>query len=159
MADMLVRLYELPDYSELVNKLHDGGVEIRRVLAPEVHLVPTWVAKHFSAPWAAECAQTVVQTPATCFIAVEHGALLGFACYNAVCPDFFGPTGVKESARGRGIGKALLWVCLRALADEGYGYAIIGWAGPTEFYKKAVGAEVIERSAPGVFRGILGEQA
>jgi hypothetical protein len=34
---------------------------------------------------------------------------------------------------------------------EGYGYAIIGWASSVDFYKKTVGAVVIEGSDPGIY--------
>ena len=35
---------------------------------------------------------------------------------------------------------------------KGYGYAIIGGAGPAEFYRKAVGAEGISNSTPGLWK-------
>jgi predicted N-acetyltransferase YhbS len=57
--------------------------------------------------------------------------------------------------RGKGVGKALLLACMHGLHDEGYAYAIIGGAGPTEFYGKAVGAIPIEGSVPGVYKGML----
>ena len=57
--------------------------------------------------------------------------------------------------RGQGIGKSLLIKCLEAMKQMGYGYAIIGGAGPIEFYEKAVQAEVIEGSIPGIYEGIL----
>jgi len=41
------------------------------------------------------------------------------------------------------------------MAADGYEYAVIGWAGPTEFYKKTVGAILIEESEPGIIRGRL----
>jgi GNAT superfamily N-acetyltransferase len=86
---------------------------------------------------------------------VENEQMLGFGCYEATCKDFFGPTGVLESTRGRGIGKALLIACLHALREMGYGYAVIGGAGPTQFYEKTVGAVIIPDSTPGVYRGLL----
>ena len=49
-------------------------------------------------------------------------------------------TSVLESMRGMGIGKALLLRSLLSLRERGYAYAIIGWAGPTAFYEKAVDA-------------------
>ena len=53
---------------------------------------------------------------------------------------------------------ALLLACLHGLKDLGYGYGIIGSAGPVDFYKKCCGAVVIEDSAPGVYRGMLREE-
>jgi hypothetical protein len=41
---------------------------------------------------------------------------------------------------------------MRAL---GYGYAVIGSAGPMEYYSKIVGATVIEDSTPGIYKGML----
>ena len=68
---------------------------------------------------------------------------------------FFGPTGVTESARGTGIGKALLFKSLEALRDIGYAYAFIGGVGPREFYEKVCGAIEIPGSDPGIYGDIL----
>jgi hypothetical protein len=38
---------------------------------------------------------------------------------------------------------------------QGYGYAIIGAAGPVDFYAKAVNAVAIPDSWPGVYKGML----
>ncbi len=53
---------------------------------------------------------------------------------------------MQESDRGRGIGSALLLTALKAMAAEGYAYAIIGYVSSTSFYERAVGATVIEDS-------------
>lgn len=71
---------------------------------------------------------------------------MGFACYDATAPNFFGPTGVDEAARGRGIGYGLLLSVLYAQKAQGYAYAIIGGVGPAEFYEKTVGAVIIPGS-------------
>jgi hypothetical protein len=49
----------------------------------------------------------------------------------------------------------LLLAGLEAMKADGYGYAIIGGAGPVDFYEKAAGATVIEGATPGIYRGIL----
>ena len=61
--------------------------------------------------------------------------------------------------RGKGVGTALLLACLHAMYDVGYGYAIIGAAGPVEYYRKTVGAQVIEDSWPGFYSGLLMNEA
>ena len=38
---------------------------------------------------------------------------------------------------------------------NGYAYAIIGGVGPAEYYRKSVGARLIEGSNPGIYKGIL----
>lgn len=157
MPDMLVKLYDLPDFSQLIKGLEEENIVIRRVLPPEKHIVVNWVEDNFNQGWASECEVAIVNKPASCFIAVYNKEVLGFACYDATCKDFFGPTGVTESARGKGIGKALLLTSLKALKEMGYAYAIIGGAGPTEFYQKICGAIVIEDSTPGIYRDMLKE--
>ncbi len=155
MPDMLVKLYALPNWADLRDKLAQQSVDIRRAIAPEKHLVVSWVRQTFGELWASETEVAFTNHPVSCYIATHDKHILGFACCDATCKNFFGPTGVAESERGRGIGKALLLACLDAMCAQGYGYAIIGAAGPTAFYEKAVGATVIEDSSPGIYRGML----
>jgi GNAT superfamily N-acetyltransferase len=155
MPDMLVRLYDLPDHSDLVTKLGSEGVVVRRLLPPERHTLVAWVTEHFNRGWASECERAINNWPVSCFVAIENGFIVGFSCYDATCKGFFGPTGVAETERGRGVGKALLWAALHAMWEVGYGYAIIGGVGPAEFYAKAVGAVLIEGSSPGIYGGVL----
>ena len=96
------------------------------------------------------------RSPVSCYAAVDADKqVLGFACYDATAKDFFGPTGVMESQRGKGIGAALLIACMQAMAAEGYAYAVIGGAGPVAFYEKVVGATVIPDSVPGPYRDMF----
>ena len=155
MPDMLVKLYNLPDPAETMQKLLSGGISLRRAIAPEKHLVTQWITTQFNAPWASECEVAFGHVPLGCFIAVAQNRLLGFACYDATQKGFFGPTGVAPDVRGRGVGKALLLAALHAMHAEGYGYAIIGAVGPAEFYTNAVGATPIEDSSPGIYKGML----
>ncbi len=155
MPDMLVKLYTLPDLETTLAQQRKAGVDIRRALAAEKHLVVTWVAETFGAHWASECEVAFAQQPISCFIATQRAQLLGFACHDVACRNFFGPVGVIESVRGRGVGKALLLACLHAMAGQGYGYAIIGQVGPAEFYTKTVGAIEIPGSDPGIYGGML----
>ncbi len=155
MPDMLVKLYTLPLLEPALAQQEAQGITIRRGLPPEKHIVTRWVRQHFSELWASETDVAFGHQPPTCFVAVENQQLIGFACHDATSRNFFGPTGVSEAARGRGVGRALLLVCLHAMHAQGYGYAIIGAAGPTDFYTRCVGAIPIEDSSPGVYRGLL----
>ena len=153
--DMLVKLYALPDLRDLYERLSKAGITTRRALAPEKHKVVAWVRERFSEAWASEVEVALCRQPVSCFIAIRQKDILGFACHGATCPNFFGPTGVEPNERKHGIGKALLFNCLEAMKQQGYGYAIIGGVGPADFYTKAVGAIPIEGSQPGVYRGLL----
>jgi GNAT superfamily N-acetyltransferase len=158
MPDMLVKLYTLADVNPLIAQQRAAGIDIRRALAPEKQVVVDWVRQHWSPAWASECDVAFANQPVSCFIAVEGQQLVGFACYDATCKNFFGPTGVDQALRGRKIGATLLLACLQAMAAQGYAYAIIGGVGPAEFYAKTVGAVVIEDSTPGIYRGMLRAQ-
>ena len=152
MSDMLVKLYDLPEVAPLIKRLGGQGVVIRAAMAYEKHIVVEWVRGAFGPGWASECEVAFSHHPVSCLIATEKGRIIGFGCYHCTCKDFFGPTGVVEAKRGQGIGKALFLACLHAMAADGYAYAIIGSAGPGEFYAKAAGAITIEGSTPGIYR-------
>ncbi len=156
MKDMLVRLMELPDTSELEKRLSEKEkIVFRRTIAPEKHLVSEWVMEQFGAYWKSEVEVSFSRQPVSCWIAQRGNELLGFACYECSARNFFGPTGTKESERGKGIGKVLLIKSLESLREMGYAYAIIGGVGPAEFYEKAVGAKIIEGSEVSIYQHLL----
>ena len=151
MPDMIVKLYCLPDLHEQLRRTAGQGIRIRRPNPWEKTVLIDWVSRRFSRAWALECEAAFTTNPPSCFIAVQKDALSGFACYDCTRKNFFGPTGVAEDERGRGVGLALLLACLYAMRDDGYAYAIVGGVGPTEYYSKNVGAALIEGSSPGIY--------
>jgi hypothetical protein len=160
-GDMLVKLYTLPDVTTLSDDLRRSGVEIRLAYPTEKAIVVDWVSHHFSEGWAKECEVAFGQYPVTCYLAVEatpasagdgSEGVIGFACYDVTRKGVFGPEGVREESRGRGIGKALLLSSLYAMEMAGYAYAVIGWVGPAQFYAKTVGATMIKGSQPRAYR-------
>ena len=155
MADLLVSLLRLPDLDPALQVASARGIEIRRAIVPEKHLVTRGVAQHFSEAWASECEVAFARQPVACFLAVDRGSLCGFAAYEATCRNFFGPLGVGSEFRGWGLGKALLLRALQAMREEGYVYAVIGGAGPVDFFQRTVSAVEIGDSTPGVYRGLL----
>jgi GNAT superfamily N-acetyltransferase len=152
MSDLLVRLYDLPQDS---GRKLPKGVTVRRALAPERRLVTGWIGRTFSDFWANECEVAMSAQPIMTWIATRDGHVVGFACADATAKGFFGPTGVAEDERGQGIGEALLMAALRGLREAGYAYAIIGGAGPVDFYRKRLDVMKIRGSAPGIYRGML----
>lgn len=152
-ADLLVKLYDLKDDPELTLNLNAQGISIRRALPADMHKVCAFARENFSEGWASECMASIVHDG--CFIAVKDKMILGFACVEAM-KDYFGPTGVLESERGKGIGKALLLRSLRAMHEMGYAYAIIGYVNDAlGFYQKTIGATEIAGSIPGHFGNLI----
>lgn len=154
MYDMLVKLYELPeDAAKAAPK--DKDVRIIRAMAPDKVRVLEWVREHSGVSAQGECDVSFSRTPISCFLALRGADIIGYACYDATAPDFFGPTRVLDSEQGGGIGRALLLRSLAAMRAEGYAYAIIGGVGPQEFYQKCVNAVLIPDSNPGIYRDFI----
>ncbi|MGY6557846.1 MAG: GNAT family N-acetyltransferase [Nitritalea sp.] len=143
---MLVPLLLLPDVGAQRRKLEGEGLVFRRAIAPEKQVLVAWVQAHFSHFWASEVEVAFSRQPVALWLAQEGQRLLGFACYDCTAKAFFGPTGVLEEARGRGIGKVLLVQALESLREQGYVYGIIGGVGPAEYYAKTVDARIISGS-------------
>lgn len=154
MHDMLVRLYALPELAPALARCASHGIAIRRALGAERPRVAGWVRHHFPSA-EAETDVAFARLPVACFIAIRAGQILGFACHDATAPNFFGPEGVADNARGHGVGAALLLAALHAQRAQGYAYAIIGGVGPAAFYAKVAGAVDIADSTPGIYAGIL----
>src|SRR5258708_38868726 len=118
--DMLVKLYDLPASRGLRDKLVQAGVSLRRALAPEKHKVIAWVKSNFSDYWASEPEVAFSREPVSCFIAVKDGKILGFACHDVTCRNFFGPTGVDSKAQQGGVGTARLLAGLEDMKHAVY---------------------------------------
>ncbi len=151
MPDMIVHLLNLPPLEHILNEMKRKGIVVRRAQPFEITQVRIFVEEHFQRPWADEIAVGYSNKPVSIFIATREARIVGFAAYECTRRSFFGPMGVEESERGRGLGQALLIACLWGLREMGYVYGIIGGAGPTDFYARVVGATIIERSEPGIY--------
>lgn len=79
------------------------------------------------------------------YIAQQEEVIVGFACYDVVRgkKGLFGPMGIAKQNRVKGVGKELLHHCLYNMKQDGYEYAIIGQAGPIEFYERNCNARLI----------------
>lgn len=119
---------------------------IRRVNRDDQNKLIQFVENHFSQEWSDTINSAFLSTTPSIYVAFDNkGDLVGFAAFdvyqNKKC--YFGPMGVAKSNRVKGIGYSLLHHCLKDMHDIGYEYAIIGGAGPIEFYEKACRAVVI----------------
>src|SRR5438034_912056 len=74
----------------------------------------------------------------------DGGEIAGFSTHEANNRGLgsFGPTGVRISARGRGLGRLLVAASLADLRRLGYHRAVIPWTAATEYYRKTCGARI-----------------
>jgi predicted N-acetyltransferase YhbS len=157
MPDMLVRLYDLPDPEGHYRRAHEASASIRRAEPWDRFALRSFIEANFWAAWAPEADLAFSGHPITGFVATMEGRIVGFAVYECSRRGFFGPTGVREDLRGRGLGAALLFRCLEAMREMGYAYAVIGGVGPQAFYEKVCGAFVIPGSETGIYRSVYEE--
>ena len=142
-GDMIVGLYNLPkvEISE--------SIKIRRAFVGDKEEILGFVKKHFYQNWTYEVEHALMEPVPKCFLAIENGRILGFACFDSSARGFFGPIGVDPERRGKNIGKMLLIKTLESMREYGYAYGIIGWVYEAEqFYRKTVGAEFIKGGNP-----------
>lgn len=158
MPDLLVKLYDCEtDDGPFGHDQQAGGILVRKPIGPEKQLLIDWARTQFGDGWASELDVALCNRPVSCFIAIKEEAPIGFACYDATALGFFGPIGIVEGYRSLGLGRTLLLACLHDMRLKGYGYAIVGWAEPGEFYKKTVGAIEIPsaKERPGIYKTML----
>lgn len=117
-------------------RLAGEGIRVERATGGLRDAAAEFARQHWNENWAWEVAQA-----SGCHVAVRDGTILGFAAWGAR-PNWFGPMGTAESARGLGIGAVLLRRSLRDLRATGADSAEIGWVGPKRFYSLTVGAAV-----------------
>ena len=150
LQDLIVPLFRLPAQERAFS-----NCLIRAVFPAEKNDVVSWIQKEFGRNWASEFEYAAGLSPISAYIAIERGSILGFACFDAAAKGVFGPTGVSKEGRGRGVGSALLFRALTDMRSLGYAYAIIGAAGPVEYYERTVGAIRIENDSPGFLGSIV----
>jgi len=139
--DMVVHLREFTDGDSKI-----GNLEIRRAKRAESDVVIEFVRQKFGERWVRHVINGFNQSVIPIFIAADN-ELKGFACYDVarMKKGIFGPMGVSLTSRENGIGRTLLQRSLAEMQQLGYEYAVIGNAGPIEFYETACGAVVIPK--------------
>lgn len=166
MTDMLVKLWDLPNVDAEIESLATQGIRIVQALAHDRRHVLRFVEEHFPANpgWLDECDSCLVRHPVTCFLAVKRSEpdqpgprdkVIGFSCYDGSAKGFFGPLGIDEAFRQRGVGRVLVVRTMNEMRHAGYGYAVVGWANSVSYYQNAVGAIPIADSRPGFYERMI----
>ena len=121
-------------------------VQVRKVMHSDKTDLLSFLETNFSPEWAQTIRGGFTKENMTMYIALDDkGNIVGFAAFDVYQnkKGYFGPMGVCKSSRVSGVGYTLLHHCLNEMKEIGYEYAIIGGAGPIEFYEKACNAVVI----------------
>ena len=126
--------------------LKKEGYKYERVQPEDFDKTYDFVKQQFpNNTWAAEVKFSLNFNPPTTFIAKDtSNNIVGWASHSQFFPGSFGPTGVKESLRGTGIGTVLFLWCLWDIKQKGLDTSEIMWVdGNTiKFYSKVSGAYI-----------------
>ena len=119
------------------------GITVRRAEFDDSQAVLAIVQAHWPA-WHAEVTNAFNNNPISLHLALHQGRILGFAAYDAnnLGTGWFGPMGTVPAAEGQGLGRVLLWRCLRDQKAQGHATAVIPWVGPMGFYSRYAGAQI-----------------
>ncbi|PFN19348.1 GNAT family N-acetyltransferase [Bacillus cereus] len=130
----------VPIYNNLV-------CTIRRASSSDFEKLASFVKDEFGERWlhSIDYGFRTYEENLPIYIAEQEEVIVGFACYDVVRgkKGLFGPMGTAKQNRVKGVGKELLHHCLYNMKQDGYEYAIIGQAGPIEFYERSCHARLI----------------
>ena len=122
------------------------GYEYERVQPKDFEETYSFVKHQFPlGTWAEEVLLSFKLNPPTTFIARnDRNEIIGWATHSQFFPGSFGPTGVLDSLRGKGIGTELFLWCLWDIKQNGLKTCEIMWVdGDTiKFYSKTGGAYI-----------------
>ncbi|WP_274309816.1 GNAT family N-acetyltransferase [Solibacillus daqui] len=153
---------DVPGMHDIVCKARDMIVHLRNYIFPSklnkqttfrrAHptdqiAIVDFVETQFGVGWVESIENGFAQEQIPIFLALEDEYIIGFACYDVSRnrKGIFGPMGTLKTNRSRMVGFTLLHLALNEMNEIGYEYAVLGEAGPLEFYEKACNAVVIPR--------------
>ncbi|MCU5375861.1 GNAT family N-acetyltransferase [Bacillus cereus] len=135
---------DLKVFNPIYNTL---SCNVRRASSSDFEKLASFIEVEFGERWlhSIEYGFRTYKDKLPIYIAEQEEAIVGFACYDVVRgkKGLFGPMGTAKQNRVKGVGKQLLHRCLHSMKQDGYEYAIIGQAGPVEFYERCCNARLI----------------
>ncbi|MCC2372659.1 GNAT family N-acetyltransferase [Bacillus cereus group sp. MYBK222-1] len=135
------------DLKSFVPIYNDLTCTVRKANASDFEQLAIFVEAEFGERWlhSIEYGFRTYKENLPIYIAEQEEVIVGFACYDVVRgkKGLFGPMGTAKQNRVKGVGKQLLHCSLHSMKQEGYEYAIIGQAGPIEFYERCCNARLI----------------
>lgn len=143
-CNLRVELNRRFDTTSDKQNLANAGITVRRAHTADESRLEAFFAVQFGAEWLCEAGMALQRDPPALHLALHNDTVIGFSAHSTQNCEwgFFGPMGTAPPARGRGIGRVLLWRCLNDLRDAGHATAVIPWVGPVAFYQQWTAARV-----------------
>jgi len=136
-----LRLYTYPHrVSRVQEQLQKDSIDLRTASPSEKQELCDWIERQFTIFWSNETEYAFAKRNPSVVIAKDRrGNILGFATFDGVAPGRFGPTGVDQSQRGRGLGTVLLFDAFQAMREAGQEMAVVHWTDLLFFYTQIPG--------------------
>lgn len=140
------------DVQQHIESLEQAGILVEPISPPFYTRLFEFCDREFYADWSRSLREALAMPidATQLMICREGDVVLGFALFGAYDGHLerFGPFGVAESERGRGLGKALLYRTLEAMKQRGCHSAWFLWTGersPAGYLYYRAGFEVTRR--------------
>ncbi|MBI5956594.1 MAG: GNAT family N-acetyltransferase [Chloroflexi bacterium] len=124
--------FALPDWvQQAQDKLKDDDLQVGECQPMDLLPLLAFVHEHFAGDWERWVRETLRQIttggglPDVIWVAREGENILGYCQHTG---ERFGPFGVREDCRGRGLGAVLLFRCLERMRQKGLRNAWFMWA-------------------------------
>lgn len=126
-----------PKITEREERLRREGIEVKVSTTKYLYPLMRFLKEHLQGDWYRHARELLLHNRKNqVFIAVKGREVVGYCQfwdgegYEWYMPgSHFGPFGVKEDMRGRGIGTVLLYKCLKAMKESGIHNAFLLWTG------------------------------
>ncbi|HLV79785.1 MAG TPA: GNAT family N-acetyltransferase [Chthonomonadaceae bacterium] len=125
--------------------LQQEGCEVRMFAQEDTLALLAFAEEHFPA-WQPSLREGLLRDNTEIVLATKNGQIAGFAQWQNPhndppdgAPGRFGPFGVRDDLRSRGIGAVIFYTLIERVAGNGARYLWFGWAGGRNvgFYERA----------------------
>lgn len=136
----LTQFYYPRRIMKIEEAIRSKGITIRRGSESDEEAIVKWVKEAFGNPfWGVETLYAFRNNPPSILLAETNNEFIGFAVYNRMGRNEFGPIGVDEKFRGLGIGSVLLFRALSEMKLAGHRYSVVTWTTHLFFYTQVPG--------------------
>jgi len=118
-----------------MEKLRREGYTVEQAEPSALPKIQEWIRRKFGITWSIEAGLTKDRLDAgLLYVTNSDDEIIGFSVYGATAPYRFGPIGIDEKHRGKGIGKVLLYQTLQEMRKTGIHIIEIPWTTHLFFY-------------------------
>ena len=142
------------EYFLVKESLSQEGVKVQYFQPEYTHKLLSFLETEFPGDWATVIRERIRKhcDPKDIVIALRGDEVVG---YCQVDGERFGPFGVHNSLRGKGVGTVLILHAMQYAKEKGIRHLWLAWTGAVDFYSRKAGFKVIRRHA--IMKKTLGE--